>query len=64
MLYDQKKAYFFAQNVLQAESLKAVQRAYQAKYKCKSALFLRSKNTIRSLGQQKTRKEVKKHSKR
>ena len=36
-----------------AESLKAVQRAYQAEYKCKSTLFLRSKNTVRSLGQQK-----------
>jgi hypothetical protein len=37
-----------------AESLKAVQRAYQAEYKCKSALLLRSKNTVRSLGQEKT----------
>jgi hypothetical protein len=36
------------------ESLKAVQRAYEAEYKCKSVLFLRSKNTVRSLGQQKT----------
>jgi hypothetical protein len=54
-----------------AKSLKAVQRAYKAEYKYKSALFLRSKNTVRSLGQQKAgdlpaknEKRDKKHSKK
>jgi hypothetical protein len=54
MLYDKKKRIFLLKMYNETESLKAVQRAYQAKYKCKSALFLLSKNTVRSLGQQKT----------
>ena len=37
MLYDQKKTHFLLKMYYKTESIKAVQRAYQAEYKCKTA---------------------------